>query len=211
MNINTDLYMDSFYIISAQKAEQLPAFELPEVAFMGRSNCGKSSLVNAITGRKNLARSSSTPGRTQMANFFGIDHKIILADLPGYGFSVAKKEISNLWESLIGTYVTRPNIKEFMFLMDCRRKFEQFEYEFMENLSQYTNVSLVLTKVDKVKKSEIFGIRKKFEKDLADSKIKYHQVAMISTLSKYGIEEMRKRLFEYTIVPSEGDKSTTND
>lgn len=186
--------MDATYITSAQKADQLPEYELPEFAFMGRSNAGKSSLLNALAERKGLARSSSTPGRTQMVNFFSISNRIILADLPGYGFNVARKEIRKLWDGLIAKYVQRPNISHFLFLIDCRRKLEEFEFEFIKNLSKQTSVILVLTKTDKVKKNQVRTAQMKFKKKLAEENIPVEKVFAISALKKTGIPELQQYL-----------------
>jgi len=189
--------MDSSYITSAQKADQLPDYTLPEIAFMGRSNCGKSSLLNALTARKGLARSSSTPGRTQMANFFSVSEKIIFADLPGYGFNVASKEIQKLWVSLLEKYIIRDNVKEFLFLMDSRRKIEEFELGFIKKLLKQTTVSVVLTKTDKLKKNQIKPKVDEITKILAEANLRVRTVIPISSLKKSGVTELRNHLFGY--------------
>ncbi len=188
--------MDASYITSAAKAEQLPSFELPEVAFMGRSNCGKSSLINALANRKNLARASSTPGRTQMINFFDINKKVIFADLPGYGFNVARNEVRKLWDMLVKTYIDRPNIKYFCFLVDGRRCFEDFEYQFISDLQKKTNVMLVLTKIDKMKRPEVKKAKERFSRELTERNIPVAEIVTISSLKKQGINELRSQLVD---------------
>src|SRR5688500_8058281 len=117
--------MNTFYITSAQKAEQLPDLGgIPEIAFVGRSNCGKSSLLNVLLSHSGLARESKVPGRTQMVNFFKCekgDRALILADLPGYGFSATGREVRSHWQALLEAYVARPSIQSFLFLIDARR------------------------------------------------------------------------------------------
>jgi GTP-binding protein len=189
--------MDVSYITSAQKASQLPVYTLPEIAFMGRSNSGKSSLINALTERKNLARASSTPGRTQMANFFSVNRRLILADLPGYGFNVARKEIRHLWDDLLADYVRRNNIKEFLFLIDCRRTIEDFEFDFINDLIKHTSVTVILTKLDKLKKSEIKARIEEMRALLQKKAPKFSEIFGISTLKKIGVAELRKRIFDY--------------
>jgi GTP-binding protein len=190
--------MEVSYITSAQKASQLPVYTVPEVAFMGRSNSGKSSLINALTERKNLARASSTPGRTQMANFFSVNRRLVLADLPGYGYNVARKEIRQLWDDLLEDYIRRPNIKEFLFLIDCRRTIEDFEFEFINNLLKHTKVTVVLTKLDKLKKSEVQARIAEIRVLLEKSAPRFSEIFGISTLKKTGVVELRKRIFGYS-------------
>src|SRR6185312_2452457 len=93
------------FIWGAASPDDLPPAELPEVAFVGRSNAGKSSLINALTGRKTLARVSHTPGRTRQINFFDLNKRIVLADLPGYGYAKASKSLADEWQSLIFAYL----------------------------------------------------------------------------------------------------------
>ncbi len=189
--------MDVSYLTSAQKASQLPPYSAPEVAFMGRSNSGKSSLINALTERKNIARASSTPGRTQMANFFSVNSRLVLVDLPGYGFNVASREIRDLWDGLVGEYIQRKNIREFLFLIDSRRTIEGFEFEFINDLLKHTKVSIVLTKTDKLKKSELRPKVDQVRKLLEVKTPGFNDVFAISTLNKSGVSELQKRILAY--------------
>ncbi|MEZ4742064.1 MAG: ribosome biogenesis GTP-binding protein YihA/YsxC [Bdellovibrionota bacterium] len=196
--------MDTSYITSAQKANQLPIFALPEVAFIGRSNCGKSSLLNAITGRKNLARSSSTPGRTQMMNFFSVSKRLILADLPGYGFNVASKSVQQHWDALMNEYISRSNIKEFLFLVDIRRQFEEFEFNFLSTLAGLNEVAVVLTKIDKLKKNELLSKKKEIQNVLGAKNIALTKIFAVSSLKKTGIEDLKRHVLRH----SEDDMSS---
>jgi ribosome biogenesis GTP-binding protein YsxC/EngB len=104
----------------AQKLDQVPASELPEIAFCGRSNVGKSSLLNALTGRNALARVSNTPGRTRQLNFFNLGDRLVLVDMPGYGYAKASKELQADWQGMMFEYLRgRPNLRRVLLLMDA--------------------------------------------------------------------------------------------
>lgn len=193
--------MNSLYLTSAQKASQLPTFEFPEVAFIGRSNCGKSSLLNSLLERKNLARSSSTPGRTQMVNFFSIeknkDEKMIFVDLPGYGFNVARKEIRTLWNDLLSDYLKRPQIVEFLFLSDVRRDFEDFEWDYMKKLSDIIPIRIVFTKCDKVNTKDAQKRKQDTLKQIKELDLSCHGIFLVSNLKKSGVSKLRDELFTH--------------
>lgn len=186
--------MDSKYLTSAAKPEQLASFGLPEVSFIGRSNCGKSTLLNALLGRKNLARTSSTPGRTQMVNFFSLNDEMIFADLPGYGFSVASKHTEKTWNDLMAAYCERPDISTFLFLCDIRRKPQPFELEFLLHLSQTAPLIIVLTKIDKVKTNERKKLSKNFVMSLETSGIEHEAIIEVSSLKKEGIAKLFEKI-----------------
>lgn len=191
--------MDATYLTSAQKAQQLKAFSYPEVAFIGRSNCGKSSLINLVTGRKNLARSSSTPGRTQMANFFELkkqgEDRIILADLPGYGFNVAKKDIQLLWNDLLDVYLKRSSLKFICYLFDARRQIEDFEWQFLDSLTKSAPVLAILTKCDKLSSRELENKIKSFSLTTTEKNIPLHSLLPVSCLKKQGQQELLDLFF----------------
>lgn len=191
--------MDSRYITSAAKPQQLESFNLPEIAFIGRSNSGKSSLLNALLGRKNLARTSSTPGRTQMVNFFGLNNNLIFADLPGYGYNVASKRIEGKWDLLMGAYCERTDIAAFLFLLDIRRTLEEFELDFLRELSERAPLFIVMTKTDKIKSNE----RQKRIKSIKDliklANFTPTYYSAISSLKKTGIPELRQEIQKLTV------------
>ena len=195
--------MNSTYITSAAKAEQLPVYDWPEVAFVGRSNCGKSSLLNALLNRKNLARASSTPGRTQMVNFFGTskgEKQLIFADLPGYGFSKTGKHTRAPWEELMGDYLVRPNLREILFLCDIRRDFDEEDSELVRWLGRNANryqLTIVLTKADKMNQSEQAKSVNKSKSILAEMGFKTAKVIAVSTLKNKGIEKLQEQLLSW--------------
>lgn len=189
--------MESRYITSALKPEQLPVYELPEVAFIGRSNSGKSTLLNQILGRKSLARKGSTPGQTQMVNFFGLGEKLIFADLPGYGFSAINKNVADNWEPLVHTYLQRPNICEFLFLIDIRRDFNDDDWYLLDLLSRNMPLYLILTKSDKLSRQEQVKRVRAVEDLLKTKQIDVKKIRTVSSLKQDGIKELREDIFAH--------------
>ena len=141
----------------ASSVEGLPEPGPPEIAFMGRSNCGKSSLINALTSRKKLARTSNTPGRTRNIYFFRVNEALDLVDLPGYGYARVSKTERAAWRSLVEGYLTaREPLVGACLLMDVRRRFQQEEADLLAFMvRQGTPVLLVLTKTDRLKPMEL--------------------------------------------------------
>jgi GTP-binding protein len=144
------------FIWGATSIDNLPPATLPEVAFVGRSNAGKSSLVNALTGRKTLARVSNTPGRTRQINFFDLGGKLVLADLPGYGYARASKSLADEWQNLIFAYLRgRANLGRVILLVDARRGAMDTDQQAMGLLDQAAvSYVLTLTKIDQLSAAE---------------------------------------------------------
>jgi GTP-binding protein len=144
------------FIWGATSIDNLPPATLPEVAFVGRSNAGKSSLTNALTGRRTLARVSNTPGRTRQINFFDLGGRIVLADLPGYGYARASKSLADEWQNLIFAYLRgRANLGRVILLVDARRGAMDTDQEAMGLLDQAAvSYVLTLTKIDQLSVAE---------------------------------------------------------
>ncbi|MBU0733154.1 MAG: ribosome biogenesis GTP-binding protein YihA/YsxC [Proteobacteria bacterium] len=148
--------MDAEFLTSAFKEGQYPAPDRPEVAFAGRSNVGKSSLINALVNRKKLARTSSTPGRTQSINFFSFGESLYLVDLPGYGFARVPVQVRKSWREMVETYLrSRPTLKAVIVILDIRRDVTSGDMDLINWLKHYgIHVVIVLTKADKVSRQE---------------------------------------------------------
>jgi GTP-binding protein len=144
------------FLMGAARIDQLPEADLPEVAFAGRSNVGKSSLINALTGRGGLARASNEPGRTREVNFFLLDEKIRLVDLPGYGFAKASKGETRRFQNLGRDYLRgRVNLRRVYLLIDARHGIKAADVEALAALDQAAvSYQVVLTKADKIKPAE---------------------------------------------------------
>ncbi len=138
---------------ATQTLEHLPPAEGPELAFAGRSNVGKSSLVNALTGRKSLARTSGQPGRTRQLNFFDLGGRLVLVDMPGYGYAEAAKQVKQDWQGLMFEYLRgRPTLRRVVLLLDARIELKESDDAVMELLDRAAvTYQLVLTKADAVK------------------------------------------------------------
>ena len=142
------------FVTSAVKPAQYPPVKYPEMAFAGRSNVGKSSLINTLVNRKRLVKTSSTPGRTQLINFFDINNLITFVDLPGYGYAKVPTVVKKKWGPMIETYLSsRRALKGVVVIMDIRRIPRQEEYELIDWLKYFSiDAILVLTKTDKLTK-----------------------------------------------------------
>ena len=142
------------FITSATKPSQYPPVKYPEMAFAGRSNVGKSSLINTLVNRKHLVKTSSTPGRTQLINFFNINNNLTFVDLPGYGYAKVPAAVRKNWGPMIETYLsTRKTLKGVVVIMDIRRFPRQEEHDLIDWLKYFSIAGiLVLTKTDKLSK-----------------------------------------------------------
>ncbi len=185
------------FIAGATKPNQLPRISLPQVAFVGKSNVGKSSLINTICRRKNLARVSHTPGRTRQINFFLIAEKLVIVDLPGYGFAkVPAKEKQN-WEKLILYYLQNsPNLKLVNMLIDARRGIKENDLKVIQLLHSYDKqIQLVFTKADKVKLKE--GFEEEVKNYLASLGYLLCNIVLSSSKNGVGAKELQLSLAQY--------------
>ena len=155
------------FVKSAVKPSHYPPAIFPEIAFSGRSNVGKSSLINTLVNRKRLVKTSSTPGRTQLINFFNINNAFFFVDLPGFGYAKVPKSIKKTWGPMVETYLsTRKTLKGVVLILDIRRVPGAQDLEFIEWLRYYAIPSiLILTKADKLSKS------KQMNQHIANTKI----------------------------------------
>ena len=157
------------FIKSVVKPSQYPPADLPEIAFAGRSNVGKSSLINKLLNRRRLVKTSSTPGRTQLINFFSINENFTFVDLPGYGYAKAPLHIRKTWGPMVETYLSsRKTLKGVVLIMDIRRIPREGERDLINWLNHYRIASiLVLTKIDKLSKTKQGKQRKEIAESLS--------------------------------------------
>jgi GTP-binding protein len=183
------------FLKSAPGLKFLPDPEAPEIAFAGRSNVGKSSLLNALTNRKGLARTSNTPGRTQELNFFevGIPLQLRLVDMPGYGFAEAPKDLVKRWRHLVNDYLRgRAVLKRALVLVDSRHGLKPPDRDMMDMLdSAAVNYQLVLTKADKVKPTELAKVLEQTTEEARKHPAAYPAIFTTSSETGTGIAELR--------------------
>ena len=171
----------------------LPPADRIEVCFAGRSNVGKSSLINALTGRKALARSSNTPGRTQEINFFEAGDQLYLVDLPGYGFANAPLKVVEKWQRLLKNYLSgRQNLRRAFVLIDARHGIKKVDQEILKLLDvSAVTFQCVLTKIDKVKTAELEKIVTQVRTALSQHPAAYPEIVLTSSEKGHGIADLR--------------------
>jgi GTP-binding protein len=184
------------FVAGAASFDSLPAFSLPEIAFAGRSNVGKSSLVNALTGRRTLARTSSKPGHTRQINFFDLAGRLFLVDLPGYGFAQVSRSMKEAWQDLASAYLRgRPTLKRVCLLVDSRHGVKEADRETMKNLdSAAVSYQLVLTKADQLKAADMSRAVSAAEAVAAKHGAAHPEVLATSGETGLGIAELRAEL-----------------
>jgi GTP-binding protein len=183
------------FVTSAATLPQCPPDEGAEIAFCGRSNAGKSSAINALTDQKGLARTSKTPGRTQLINFFTLDDETKLVDLPGYGYAKVPISVKEHWHRHLDEYLRdRKSLRGMVLLMDIRHPLKEFDQMMIEwSIDSGLPLHILLTKADKLKRggqqNSLLGLRKHLPAEIA--------VQIFSATKKLGIKELEKSLTDW--------------
>ena len=188
------------FLLSAPQLKFLPEPVVPEIAFAGRSNVGKSSLLNALTGRRAIARTSVTPGRTQELNFFEVGEPTLfrLVDMPGYGFAKAPPAVVEKWRRLVRDFLRgRVVLKRTLVLIDARHGVKPVDQEMMKMLdAAAVGYRVVITKADKIKASELAEVTERTEAEARKHVAAHPSVVVTSSEEKMGIDELRAAVLE---------------
>ena len=188
------------FLKSAPALQFLPDADVEEIAFAGRSNVGKSSLLNKLTNRRDLARTSNTPGRTQELNFFDVGEplRIRLVDMPGYGFAKAPKDVARKWRYLVNDYLRgRQVLKRALVLVDSRHGLKDIDREVMKMLDDAAvSYHLVLTKADKIKASELHDVEQKTAEEARKHPAAHPEIITTSSETGLGIDRLRRAVVE---------------
>jgi GTP-binding protein len=185
------------FITSVTDMANLPPADRTEIAFAGRSNVGKSSLINALTGRKGLARTSSTPGRTQMLNIFSApDTALTIVDMPGYGYAQAPKELVEAWTELVFAYLRgRPTLRRVFLLIDSRHGLKKNDLETMDLLDKAAVIyQVVLTKSDKIKPGQLTRLMDQTSAALSKRPAAFPEIVATSSEKGAGLDELRAEI-----------------
>jgi GTP-binding protein len=189
------------FIAGAASFDSLIPSSLPEVAFAGRSNVGKSSLVNALTGRRTLARTSSSPGHTRQINFFDLGQRLFLVDLPGYGFAQVSRSMKETWQDLASAYLRgRPTLKRVCLLIDARHGVKDTDRATMKNLdAAAVSYQLVLTKTDHLKQAMIAPAIVAAEAVARQHGAAHPKVLPTSSQTGFGLAELRAEIMDVAL------------
>jgi GTP-binding protein len=184
------------FVAGASEPAMLPVEGLPEIAFAGRSNVGKSSLVNALTGHRMLARTSGAPGRTRQINFFDLGEQLMLVDLPGYGYADAPKTAIKAWTGLVRHYLrTRAALRRVCLLVDSRHGIKEIDRPLMAMLDAAgVSYQIVLTKIDKVGGADLARVVDRVAAELAAHSAAHVEVYLTSAVERRGIAELQETL-----------------
>ena len=196
------------FLLSAWQPHQFPSDHGAEVAFAGRSNAGKSSALNAIVGRKDLARTSKTPGRTQLINFFALDETRRLADLPGYGYAKVPEQMKQHWRELLSRYVeARESLAGLVIVMDSRRPLTDFDQQMLSwTQANGLRTHLLLTKADKLNRSEGTLTLRKVRAAVGETVT----AQLFSAVDKTGLDEARRAVLSLMTVQRQSEAGKKN-
>ena len=180
------------FLLSASTTRQFPAATLPEIAFAGRSNVGKSTLINSLLNRKKLVKTSATPGKTQLINFFKVNDQFYFVDLPGYGYAKVPESVRRKWQNLVDAYLSeRETLRNVVLIIDCRHNPTVQDRQLLEWLEYYQRPSLIVaSKIDKLKRGQVQKHLQKIKHDLSIDSVPLGHSSM-----QYGMrEEIWKKL-----------------
>lgn len=197
-------YRQASFLISAAKLDQTPPDIGFEVAFAGRSNAGKSSAINAICDNKSLARTSKTPGRTQLLNFFSIDNDRRLVDLPGYGYAKVAQDIKQEWQGALADYLEkRECLRGVVLMMDSRNPLKPHDVQMLDWANHIgLPVHIILTKADKLKKKEMDAVLEKVTEYISAINVEF-SAQLFTALKKRGIDEAHAKLDDWFAMRTE--------
>lgn len=189
-------FINAKFIKSASKKDEFIVDELAQIAIVGRSNVGKSSLINLLTNNSKMAKTSSTPGRTRLVNYFNINNKFYLVDLPGYGYHKASKSIANAWDSVMNDYFSDNEALKLVFLLlDSRVGATDLDKQMLDYLAEHEIPAIIIiTKADKISRSEIGINMSKISKEITFNK---DLIVATSALKKQGVERIENLIDEY--------------
>eukprot|EP00026_Physarum_polycephalum_P014377 Phypoly_transcript_14883.p1 GENE.Phypoly_transcript_14883~~Phypoly_transcript_14883.p1 ORF type:complete len:218 (+),score=22.84 Phypoly_transcript_14883:306-959(+) len=171
--------------------------KIPQVCFMGRSNVGKSSLLNALVGIPRLATISATPGCTRNIHLYSVRQQLILADLPGFGHAAVSMKTYDSWLDVVKIYLKKSNVTVAFLLVDSRRGLQQVDYEVMELCAKHNICyQIILTKIDQLRAHEVEELRKKIHHETAHKPMSFPEVLVSSAKVQYGIDLLRARILE---------------
>jgi len=189
------------FVAGAAGASALPVDQLSEIAFAGRSNVGKSSLINALTGRRMLARTSSTPGRTRQINFFDLGGRLMLVDLPGYGYAGAPRAAIKSWTALARGYLQgRAALRRVCLLIDSRHGIKEVDLPLMGMLDNAgVSYQIVLTKVDKAGPGELAAVLDRLNAELVRHAAAHPEIHLTSAVKRSGIAELRASVADFAV------------